>query len=150
MGTGGSSLPSSPDELGLHGTLKTKLCYDNQELFLVRFLSFLRASWTFALQMLQLTLDHAHLALRANVCVIYVLLRKTFDRLDWFRMMSHFALQNAWSSLRAISTGQLHALLHFHLRPINHVVSMGPYLWGNLILKGASRLDAFSVYPVRT
>ena len=54
------------------------------------------------------------------------------------------------SSLRAISTGQLHTLLHFHLRPINHVVSMGPYLWGNLILKGASRLDAFSVYPVRT
>ena len=62
-----------------------------------------------------------------------------------------FALQKYFrSSLRAISTGQLHTLLHFHLRPINQVVFLGPYLWGNLILKGASRLDAFSVYPVRT
>ena len=32
------------------------------------------------------------------------------------------------SSPRAISTGQLHALLHFHLRPINQVVFLGPYL----------------------
>ena len=31
------------------------------------------------------------------------------------------------SSPRAISTGQLHALLHFHLRPINQVVFLGPY-----------------------
>ena len=37
-----------------------------------------------------------------------------------------------WSSPRTISTGQLHTLLHFHLRPINHVVFMGSYqltLW---------------------
>jgi len=27
-----------------------------------------------------------------------------------------------WSSPRPISTGRLHALLHFHLRPINPVV----------------------------
>ena len=57
------------------------------------------------------------------------------------------------SSPRAISTGQLHTLLHFHLRPINLVVFQDPYQLnavGNLILKGASRLDAFSVYPVRT
>ena len=32
-----------------------------------------------------------------------------------------------WSSPRSISTGQLNTLLHLHLRPINHVVFMGPY-----------------------
>ena len=31
------------------------------------------------------------------------------------------------SSPRAISTGQLHTLLHFHLRPINDVVYIEPY-----------------------
>ena len=31
------------------------------------------------------------------------------------------------SSPRAISTGQLHTLPHFHLRPINQVVFLGPY-----------------------
>ena len=35
---------------------------------------------------------------------------------------------NRRSSPRAISTGQLHTLLHFHLRPINQVVFLGPYL----------------------
>src|ERR1700679_1493793 len=29
---------------------------------------------------------------------------------------------------RAISTGKLHALLHFHLQPINQVVYLGPSL----------------------
>ena len=32
-----------------------------------------------------------------------------------------------WTSPRPISIGQLHTLLHFHLRPINHVVYMGSY-----------------------
>ena len=56
------------------------------------------------------------------------------------------------SSPRPISIAQLHTLLHFHLRPINHVVFMGSYSlrMGDLILKSASRLDAFSVYPIRT
>ncbi len=56
------------------------------------------------------------------------------------------------SSPRAISTGQLHTLLHFHLRPINQIVFLGPYSlrMGDLILGGVSRLDAFSVYLVRT
>ena len=56
------------------------------------------------------------------------------------------------SSPRLISTGQLHALLHFHLRPINDVVFVVPYsIWmRDLILGGVSRLDAFSVYLVRT
>src|SRR3954447_9388486 len=58
-----------------------------------------------------------------------------------------------WSSPRPISTGQLHALPHFHFRPINPLVSWGPYQVdpvGDLILKRASRLDAFSGYPFRT
>ncbi len=49
---------------------------------------------------------------------------------------------------RAISTGQLNALLHLHLRPIDVVVYHGPQ--GYLVLRGASRLDAFSGYPFRT
>lgn len=49
---------------------------------------------------------------------------------------------------RAISTGQLNALLRLHLRPIDVVVFHGPQ--GDLVLRGASRLDAFSGYPVRS
>ena len=49
---------------------------------------------------------------------------------------------------RAISTSQLNALLHLHLWPIDVVVYHGPQ--GYLVLRGASRLDAFSGYPVRT
>jgi hypothetical protein len=58
-----------------------------------------------------------------------------------------------WSSPRPISTGRLHVLPRFHLRPINPVVYWGPYQVdpvGDLILKRASRLDAFSGYPFRT
>ena len=53
---------------------------------------------------------------------------------------------------RSISIGQLHALLHLHLQPIYLMVYKGSYFlrMGNLILKMASRLDAFSVYPCRT
>ena len=46
---------------------------------------------------------------------------------------------------RVISTGQLHALPRFHIRPINVVVyhdSQGP-----LVSRLVSRLDAFSGYP---
>ena len=45
----------------------------------------------------------------------------------------------SWSSPRTISTGQLHTLLRFHLRPINHVVFMDPYqitLWEILSWRG--------------
>ena len=54
-----------------------------------------------------------------------------------------------WLSPRPISNSQLHALLHFHLCPIYLVVFKGSYYlrMGYLILRGASRLDAFSVYP---
>ena len=57
-----------------------------------------------------------------------------------------------WSSPRPISSSQLHTLLHFHPCPIYLVVFKGSYSFrmGYLILRGASRLDAFSVYPVPT
>jgi len=55
---------------------------------------------------------------------------------------------------RPISTGQLHTLLRFHLQPIYLVVFQGPsdrcYPVGYPILRGASRLYAFSGYPFRT
>jgi len=51
----------------------------------------------------------------------------------------------------AISTGQLNTSLCLHLPPIDLVVFQGPSSRriGNrdLILRGASRLDAFSGYP---
>jgi hypothetical protein len=49
---------------------------------------------------------------------------------------------------RAIRTARLRALLRFHLRPIDVMVCHGPR--GGLVLRGVSRLDAFSGYPVRT
>ena len=58
----------------------------------------------------------------------------------------------SWSSPHPISNSQLRALLHFHPCPIYLVVFKGVYFFrmGHLILRGASRLDAFSVYPFRT
>ena len=50
--------------------------------------------------------------------------------------------------VRAISTARLRTLPRFHLPPIYVVVSDDPQ--GDLILGWASRLDAFSAYPVRT
>ena len=49
---------------------------------------------------------------------------------------------------RAISTGQLSSSHCLHLRPIDVVVFHGSQ--GDLVLRGASRLDAFSGYPVRS
>ena len=57
------------------------------------------------------------------------------------------------SSPRPISTRLLNGSLHLHIVPINLVVFKGSYLIdsvGYLILGPASRLDAFSVYPIRT
>jgi hypothetical protein len=54
---------------------------------------------------------------------------------------------------RAISTGPLNALLRLHVPPIDVVVSHGPYSlegMGSLISRWASRLDAFSGYPIQT
>ena len=56
------------------------------------------------------------------------------------------------SSHRLISTSQLHVLPRFHIWPINPVVCWEPLArrHGSLILRPASRLDAFSGYPSRT
>ena len=57
------------------------------------------------------------------------------------------------SSPRPISTGLLRPLLAFQIRPINLVVYQGSYSlegMGELISRPASRLDAFSGYPIRT
>ena len=52
-----------------------------------------------------------------------------------------------------ISTAQLHRLPDFHMPPIEQVVSLRSYPVnpvGNLILRRASHLDAFSAYHDRT
>ena len=57
------------------------------------------------------------------------------------------------TSPRPISTSQLHTLLCFHVWPINPMVCRGPYplkVVRVLILKHASRLDAFSGYHFPT
>lgn len=63
----------------------------------------------------------------------------------WF---VNLAVSGSNQAYRAISTSQLKALPLLHLWPIDVVVFHGPQ--GDLVLKGASRLDAFSGYPVRT
>ena len=53
----------------------------------------------------------------------------------------------------AVSTGQLRRLLTLHIRPIDLVVFQEPSRHkaaGDLVWRGVSRLDAFSVYPGRT
>ena len=58
-----------------------------------------------------------------------------------------------WLNPRSISTGQLKISLFFHLQPINLIVFEGSYYYknmGKLILKVASRLDAFSGYRYHT
>ena len=61
-----------------------------------------------------------------------------------------FSLFQLRLSPRPISDCQLNILLCLHLSPIYLIVFKGSYLLGYLILRGASRLDAFSVYPCRT
>ena len=54
---------------------------------------------------------------------------------------------------RPISIGKLRLLPTLHLRPINLVFSkgaLGACATGDLILRWASHLDAFSGYPIRT
>jgi hypothetical protein len=61
--------------------------------------------------------------------------------------------QNCRSSPRTISTRQLKALLPLHLWPIYLIFYEGSYQInsvGDLFLRSASRLDAFSAYPFRT
>ena len=65
-----------------------------------------------------------------------------------FLVFKRLSVTGTDQAYRAISTGQLNALLHLHLRPIDVVVFHGPQ--GYLVLRGASRLDAFSGYPFRS
>jgi hypothetical protein len=60
--------------------------------------------------------------------------------------------QKETSSPRPISTGQLKPSRTLHIRPINVVFYNRPYQVdpvGDLILRRASHLDAFSAYPFR-
>ena len=59
-----------------------------------------------------------------------------FQNCAWFKNVC-FEPNNLWSSCRAISTGLLHTLLHFHFRPINLVVYQGSYS----IKEGKSHLE---------
>ena len=65
-----------------------------------------------------------------------------------FGLEAYLHASGSNQAYRAISIGQLNASLRLHLRPIDVVVFHGPQ--GDLVLRGASRLDAFSGYPVRT
>ena len=59
----------------------------------------------------------------------------------------------SWLNPRPISISQLNVSPHLHPWPINLVVFEGSYFvlrMGSLILESVSRLDAFSVYPVRS
>ncbi len=79
------------------------------------------------------------------ICV-YALIFRVNRRcpFDW----ASLAITGSNQAYRTISTSQLSTLLHLHLWPIDVVVFHGPQ--GDLVLKGASRLDAFSGYPVRS
>src|SRR5206468_6285133 len=60
---------------------------------------------------------------------------------------------SGWSSRSAVRTGRLRRSPAVHARPIDLVVSQepsDPAGHGNLVLKRASRLDAFSAYPFPT
>ena len=92
---------------------------------------------------------HIFMLSRSNAIMFPIrLLKVNFHR----RLVIHDTSSLLWSSPRPISDSQLHVLPHFHLCPIYLVVFKGVYFFrmGHLILRGASRLDAFSVYPFRT
>jgi hypothetical protein len=60
---------------------------------------------------------------------------------------------SGWSSRSAVRTGRLRRSPAVHSRPIDLVVFQepsGPMVHGSLVSEGASRLDAFSAYPVPT
>ena len=82
---------------------------------------------------------------------VYVLIRPAACKYTCasVRLVHKPLVQAFWSSPHPISSSQLHTLLYFHLCPIYLVVFKGVYSlrMGELILRGASRLDAFSVYP---
>ena len=90
------------------------------------------------------TAVHTHYSL-SLFCIFKTTYMLTLESVDQALLFSF------WSSPRPISSSQLHMLPYFHLCPIYLVVFKGSYFFrmGYLILRGASRLDAFSVYPFR-
>ena len=84
-------------------------------------------------------------------CSTIELSRKSIPKIN-FTLKQPSLNQIFRSSPRPISSSQLHTLPCFHLCPIYLVVFKGSYCFrmGYLILRGASRLDAFSVYPFQT
>ena len=68
-----------------------------------------------------------------------VVFSNAWDACRWMRVLE---------ADRAISTARLRGLPRFHLRPIDVVVFHGSRR--DLVLRGVSRLDAYSGYPVRT
>ena len=85
---------------------------------------------------------------RGGVCVVARCHSTTCPQPWWLWGL----LSECGTSPRPISTGRL-GITAVHLRPINPVFCWGPYPVdpvGNLILKRASRLDAFSGYHFRT
>lgn len=63
-------------------------------------------------------------------------------------LITSLTITGSNQAYRAISTSQLNVSLRLHLWPIDEVVYLGSQ--GYLVLRGASRLDAFSGYPVRS
>ena len=78
------------------------------------------------------------------------------EKLAWGVCVSVFVRvsEKYGQAARIISTGRLNMLPCVHRRPINQIISLVPSVTlkvrGWLILRGASHLDAFSGYPVRT
>ena len=70
------------------------------------------------------------------------------SQVNWCLFGSWLSITRSDQANRAISTSQLNVLPRLHLWPIDEVVYLGPQ--GYLVLRGASRLDAFSGYPVRS
>ena len=104
-----------------------------------------------------------NVGLRIAISVVYP--ESTSPSCDWRTCLQNWIItanifsltlwvsSELWSSPRSISTHLLNGSLHLHIVPINLVVFKGSYLIesvGYLIFGSASRLDAFSVYPIRT
>ena len=90
----------------------------------------------------------SHGSLRTMLSPVCCALSEALAALRWRAKLFALAITASDQAYRRISTGQLSTLLRLHLRPIDVVVYHGPQ--GDLVLRGASRLDAFSGYPVRT
>ena len=119
----------------------------------IAFLSFYHFKYIFKRYTLYLTLCSLGSTITLILFKFSVLLPKCFEvPLNIYHIYTQISPSFLWSSPRPISITQLHTLLHFHLWPIYHIVYVGPYSFqmGYLIFRGASRLDAFSVYPCPT